>query len=305
MTHRGYTLTHLVLGLAAIAVIATAIVVTAQRIGKEPVPAANVNAVVNTNARVNVNTPTNRTVGTGTDCATYTTVDGSVEYCATCGNGTCEAAEAGKSSACARQDERVVCTADLGPLYCPQDCSPTLNGDTNTATGQAAGWETYTNTEHSYTFSYPSDWVMSEQQDALNPIEGSSDADFVEASYITDPNGGYPEVTFQVRAYMINPAATLRDIAALDEDLGTGDPTFVRTVTDTFVDLAFAGRPALRYVIDSANNPDGTERAYIQETLFRNGDTVFDIEVITGSPEQFSGWETTIDEMLSSFQFTN
>ncbi|MBI3963706.1 MAG: hypothetical protein HY341_01785, partial [Candidatus Kerfeldbacteria bacterium] len=127
-----YTLTHLVLGLAAVAVIATAIIVTTQRIGTEPAPAVNMDA----SANAVINAPVNRTIGTGDRCAPYTTPDGTVTYCATCGNGTCEEAEAGKSSACTRQAERVVCTADLGPLYCPQDCetdtaNANISGNTN------------------------------------------------------------------------------------------------------------------------------------------------------------------------------
>lgn len=64
MTHRGFTLTQLILGLAAVAIIATAIIFTAQRLGDRPTSTANRNTTINTNARTTNNTNASGRVNT-------------------------------------------------------------------------------------------------------------------------------------------------------------------------------------------------------------------------------------------------
>lgn len=176
----------------------------------------------------------------------------------------------------------------------------TINTNTSTV---PADWKTYTNDEHRYTFQYPNDWEIYVSNDQLNPIEGSSNADFATISYNPD-DSAYPDLIVDIRAYTINPAATLREIAVLDEDLGTKNSSFVQTVTNTFSDTIFVGYPALTYSINSANNPDGTELYYINEILFRKDDTVIEIEAIASTPQEYANAEKTFNVILSSFLFT-
>lgn len=69
-------------------------------------------------------------------CATYGGVtlgergceEHSTVICATCGDGQCEGAEQCTASGCACEGPGAVCTADCGPLYCPQDCVTRFSG---------------------------------------------------------------------------------------------------------------------------------------------------------------------------------
>ncbi|MDP3964075.1 MAG: hypothetical protein Q8Q20_00225, partial [bacterium] len=177
-------------------------------------------------------------------------------------------------------------------------------GSMNIVENLFAAWETYTNKESGYSIQYPEDWRLFTVNDALNPIEGSSNADITTLSY--DPNNsGYPVLTIDIRSYTINPVATLREIAVLDEDLGTKDPGFIETVTETFTNTNFQEYPALRYSINSADNPDGTELFYIQETLFRKDNFVFEIEELTSTPGNYNEWKLTLNSILSTFKFAD